>query len=151
MQEQIPGAFRSCGCKEYENDRGSILLSAKVRETNENVGKIVRVTVQNVLSSSRENKGGVGIDTGKEVHGIREWELQFMGYVSGNVSEAKTEGLWRAALHGFTRFITAYNVVVGVMMAIRWLEAHVKEIIRHKAPTREQLQNLDCLKDLDLF
>ena len=30
----------------------------------------------NVLSSSRENKGVVGIDTGKEVHGIREWELQ---------------------------------------------------------------------------
>ena len=24
----------------------------------------------------RENKGGVGIDTGKEVHGICEWELQ---------------------------------------------------------------------------
>ena len=30
-------------------------------------------------------------------------------------------------------------------------EAHVKENKRHLAPTREQLQKLDCLKDLDLF
>ena len=42
-------------------------------------------------------------------------------------------------------------VLVGVMMAIRWLEAHVKENNRQEAPTREQLQKLDCLKDLDLF
>ena len=36
-------------------------------------------------------------------------------------------------------------------MAIRWLEAHVKENKRQEAPTREQLQKLDCLKFLDLF
>ena len=42
-------------------------------------------------------------------------------------------------------------VIVGVMMAIRWLEAHVKENIRQEAPTKEQLQELDCLKDLDLL
>ena len=36
-------------------------------------------------------------------------------------------------------------VIVGVMMAIRWLEAHVKENNRQEAPTREQLQKLDCL------
>ena len=42
-------------------------------------------------------------------------------------------------------------VIVGVMMAIRWLEAKVRENKRQKAPTREQLQKLDCLKDLDLF
>ena len=42
-------------------------------------------------------------------------------------------------------------VIVGVMMAIRWLEAHVSENNRQEAPTREQLQKLDCLKDLDLF
>ena len=42
-------------------------------------------------------------------------------------------------------------VIVGVMMAIRWLEAHVEEYNRQEAPTREQLQKLDCLKDLDLF
>ena len=42
-------------------------------------------------------------------------------------------------------------VIVGVMMAIRWLDAHVKENNREEAPTRVQLQKLDCLKDLDLF
>ena len=42
-------------------------------------------------------------------------------------------------------------VIVGVMIAIRWLEAHVRENSRQEAPTREKLQKLDCLKDLDLF
>ena len=42
-------------------------------------------------------------------------------------------------------------VIVGVMMAIRWLEAHVKENNRQEATTREQLQKVECLKDLDLF
>ena len=41
-------------------------------------------------------------------------------------------------------------VIVEVMMAIRWLEAHVKENNRQEAPTREQVRKLDCLKDLDL-
>ena len=45
VQEQISGAFCSWGCKEYENDRGSSLLSAKVCETNENVQKILRVAM----------------------------------------------------------------------------------------------------------
>ena len=42
-------------------------------------------------------------------------------------------------------------VIVGVMMALRWLEAHVRENNRQETPTKEQLQELDCLKDLDLF
>ena len=42
-------------------------------------------------------------------------------------------------------------VIVGVMMAIRWLEAHLKEINRQESPTRVQFQELNCLKDLDLF
>ena len=42
-------------------------------------------------------------------------------------------------------------VIVGVMMAIRWLEAHIKENNRQETPTKEHLQELDCLKDLDLF
>ena len=42
-------------------------------------------------------------------------------------------------------------VIVGVMMAIQWLEAHVKVNNRQEEPTREQLQKLDSLKDLDLF
>ena len=43
------------------------------------------------------------------------------------------------------------TVIVGVMIAIRWLEAHVRESNRQEAPTKEQLQELDCLKALDLF
>ena len=42
-------------------------------------------------------------------------------------------------------------VIVGVMMVIRWLEAHVKENNRQETPTREQLQESDCLEDFDLF
>ena len=41
--------------------------------------------------------------------------------------------------------------IVGVMIAIRWLEAHVKKNNRQETPTKEQLHELDCLKDLDLF
>ena len=41
-------------------------------------------------------------------------------------------------------------VIVGVMMVIRWLEAHLRENNRQETPTKEQLQELDCLKDLDL-
>ena len=42
-------------------------------------------------------------------------------------------------------------VIVEVMMALRWLEVHVKENNRQETPTKEQLQDLDCLKELDLF
>ena len=42
-------------------------------------------------------------------------------------------------------------VIVGVMMAIRWLKAHVRENNRQETPTKEQSQELECLKDLDLF
>ena len=53
VQEQIPGTFRSCRCKEYENDRGSSLLSAKVCETNEKVRKILRVAGDAQLARSQ--------------------------------------------------------------------------------------------------
>ena len=42
-------------------------------------------------------------------------------------------------------------VIMVVMMAIRWLEAHVRENNRQETPTKEQLQELDSLKNLDLF
>ena len=45
------------------------------------VPKCVRLTKSygllcKMFSAVPENKGGVGINTGKEAHGIREWELQ---------------------------------------------------------------------------
>ena len=42
-------------------------------------------------------------------------------------------------------------IIVGVMMAIRWLEAHVRENNRQKAATKKQLEVLNCLKGFDLF
>ena len=69
MQKQIPSTFCSGGCEKYENDRGSSFLSAKMRKTSENVRKILRVTVQNVLSSSGENQEELELILGKKFKG----------------------------------------------------------------------------------
>ena len=42
-------------------------------------------------------------------------------------------------------------LIVGVMMAVRRLEAHVTENNRQEAPSKEQVKEVDCLNDLDLF
>ena len=42
-------------------------------------------------------------------------------------------------------------VIVEVTMAIRWLEAHVREINIQEAPTKERLQDLDCPKKIEIF
>ena len=208
MQKQIPSAFFSGGCEEYEDDRGSSLLSTEMRKTSENVRKILRVTVQNVLSTSGENQRGIKIE-------------KYMGYVSGNFSDFERQKqkvsivtdynavdendevhrlmmeveppLEASGKRNCRSIITTHGefpcnclletwwypgrsnlvliwdsgellsmglpdssqpitiVIVGVMMAIRWLEAHVRQNNRQEAPTKEQLQELDCLKDLDLF
>ena len=39
MQKPIPSTLRSSGCEEYEDDRGSSLLSAEMCEISENVEK----------------------------------------------------------------------------------------------------------------
>ena len=44
-------------------------------------------------------------------------------------------------LPGLSRPITI--VIMGIMMAIRWLETHVRENNGQEAPTREHLQKLD--------
>ena len=41
-------------------------------------------------------------------------------------------------------------VIMGVMKAKGWLEAEMKENNRQEAPSREQMQKYDCLKNLDL-
>ena len=43
------------------------------------------------------------------------------------------------------------TVMVGVMIAIRWLEAHFKKNNRQEASAKEQSEELGCLKDLDFF
>ena len=42
-------------------------------------------------------------------------------------------------------------IIVGVIMTLRWLEVHVRDKIRREAVNREQLEELNCLKGLDLF
>ena len=42
-------------------------------------------------------------------------------------------------------------VIVGIMISIRWLEVHVRENNRQETPPKEQLRELDCLKDLDII
>ena len=78
---QMPSALRSGGCEKY--DCGSSLLSAEMRKTSEAVRKILRVIVQDVLSSSRENQRRIRIDTGKK----------FMEYASGNFSDFERQKL----------------------------------------------------------
>ena len=42
-------------------------------------------------------------------------------------------------------------IIVGVMMAIKWLEAYVGGNKSQEAPTKEELEELNCLKVSDLF
>ena len=210
MQEQIPSAFRSCGCKKYENDRGSGLLSAKVcktRRTSENSYEILckifsavpertKEELESILGKKfmgyvsgnftdfeRKNRGSTvtvynTVDKNAEVHrvmmeviplleasGKRNWRsimlthfefpchclLQTWWYPGrGNLVLIWDCGeLLFMGLPDSSRPITI--VILVVIMTIRWLEAHVKENNRQEAPTREQLQKLDCLKDLDIF
>ena len=62
-------------------------------------------------------------------------------------------GLWRAALHGFLPDSSQPipKVIVGTLMAIRWLEVHDRKNNWQEAPTKEQLEELDSLKALDIF
>ena len=75
MQEQIPSAFCSGGSEEYENDRGSSLLSAEMRRTSKNVRKIL---LCKMFSAVLER-------TNKELESILG--KTFMGYASGNFSD----------------------------------------------------------------
>ena len=46
VQKPIPSTLRSGRCEEYEDDRGSSLLSAEMCEISENVGEISRVAIR---------------------------------------------------------------------------------------------------------
>ena len=45
VRKPIPSTLRSSGCEEYEDDRGSSLLSADMCEISENVGETFRVAM----------------------------------------------------------------------------------------------------------
>ena len=42
-------------------------------------------------------------------------------------------------------------VIFRVVMAIQWLEVHVKENNQRGAPIKEHLNELSCLRGLDFF
>ena len=42
-------------------------------------------------------------------------------------------------------------MIFGVVMAARWLEAHVGENNRQEAPSKKQFEELECVKELALF
>ena len=91
MQEQIPCTFCSCGHKEYENDRGSSLLSAEVCETGEKSYELLCKMFSAVPERTKEELESI---LGKK----------FMGYVSGNFGDFE-----RQKQRGST--VTDYNTV----------------------------------------
>ena len=56
--------FVAADVKSTRTILGQVFFSNKMRKTSENVKKILRVTMR------------IRIDTGKEIHWIRQWELQ---------------------------------------------------------------------------
>ena len=66
MQEQIPSAFCSGGCEKNDNDRGTSLLSAKMRKISENVTKILQVTVQTFSAVPERTKEELELILGKK-------------------------------------------------------------------------------------
>ena len=77
VQKPIPSTLRSSGCEEYEDDRGSSLLSAEMCEISENVEKTLRVSIQDICSSFGKNQKQFRAATGKKL----------MGFASGNFSD----------------------------------------------------------------
>ena len=90
----MPGAFRSCGCEKYENDRGSSLLGAKMCKTSENVRKPYDLLCKMFSAVPERTKEELELILGKK----------FMGYASGNLSDFE-----RQKQKGST--VTDYNAV----------------------------------------
>ena len=65
VQNPIPSTLCSCGYNEYEDNRRSSLLRAKMCKTCEIVGEILRAAHRDVCRKSRKNQGRVGTDTRK--------------------------------------------------------------------------------------
>ena len=154
----------------YENDRGSGLLGAKMRKTSETKREDQQrgstVTDYNLVDENDEvHRLMMDVEPLLEASGKRNWRsimlthdeftchclLQTWWYParSNLVLIWDCGELLSVGLPDSSGPITI--VIVGVMMAIRYLEAQVKENNRQEAPTKEQLQKLNWLTDLDLF
>ena len=128
MQKQIPYAFRSGGYEEYQNDHGSGLLNAEMRKTSKIIKKILRVTVQNVLSSSGENQREVKPILGKK----------FMRYASGNFSDCERQKQKRSIVTDHNA-VDESDEVHRVMMEVEpLLEASAKRNWRSIMSTHDE-------------
>ena len=94
MQKQIPSAFRSGGCQEYEDDRGSSLFSAEMLTTSENVRKPYELWCKMFSAVPERTKEDLESILGKKL----------MGYASGNFGDFE-----RQKQKGST--VTDYNAV----------------------------------------
>ena len=135
MQEQIPSAFCSGGCEKYENDRGSNLLSAKMRKIRDNVRKILRATVQIVISSSGENQRGLESILRKK----------FMGYARGNFNDFERQKQKSSTVTTDYNAVDENDEVHRVMMEVEpLLEASGKRNWRSIMSTHDEFP-CNCL------
>ena len=95
MQKPIPSTLRSSGCKEYKDNRGSNLLSAKMCETCEDVGQTRGLLCKMFAAVLGRSKIELEPILGKK----------FMGYAVRNFSDFE-----RHKQRGSTA--TDYNAVV---------------------------------------
>ena len=97
VQKPIPSTLRSSGCEEYEDDRGSSLLSAEMCEISENVEKTLRVAIQDICSSFGKNqkqfRAAIESRTKHEMVPVISVEV-FPGVLQ---TEQKYIGKWREA------------------------------------------------------
>ena len=132
---------------ERQNQRGSIVTDNNAVDQNDEVHRVM-MEVEPLLEASGKRNWRSIMLTHDELpcHCL----LQTWWYPgrSNLVLIWDSGELLSMGLPDSSRPITV--VIVGVMMAIRWLEAHVKENNRQEAQL-QKLQKLDCLKDLDLF
>ena len=133
---------------ERQKQKGSTITDYNAVDENDEVNRVI-IEVEPLLEASGKRKWRSIMSTHDEFpcHCL----LQTWWYPgrSNLVLIWECGELLSMCLSDSSRPITI--VIVGVMMAIRKLEAHVKENNRQETPTREQLQELDCLKELNLF
>ena len=133
---------------ERQKQRGSTVTDYNTADENDEVHRVM-MEVEPLLESSGKRNWRSIMLTHDEFHYHRLLQTWWYPELSNLVLIWDSGELLSMGLPDSSRPITI--VIVGVMMVIKWLEAHVRENNRQEAPTREQLQNMDCLKDLDLF
>ena len=123
VQKPIHSTLRSSGCEEYEDDRGSSLLSAEMCEISKNVGEILRFAMPG------KTKNGLEPILGKS----------FMGYTSGNFSDFERQKQ-RGSIATDFKAVDEKDEIHRVIMAVKpLLEASGKRYWRSIMLTQDEL------------